>query len=107
VNYASFAKTSLSRRILYFDAVDFNFASAVLAENNFVTNRNAQSSANAIVQAAFLVLLLQPCHVVAFLGRIWQNDTASSGLFCFEWSDNDTVIERTRFTFAMLCFPLL
>ena len=81
---------------LVLNTVDFNFASAVFAEDHFVADFYAQNSANTAIEKLARTDRDNLAALWLFLGGIGQNDTACGGLFCFEWLDNDAVIEWTK-----------
>jgi len=78
------------------NAVDFDFASAVFAEDHFVANTDAESGANAVIEQLARSNRDDLATLWLFLGTVWQNDTTSGGFFCFERLNNDSIIERTE-----------
>lgn len=88
--YVAFAKD------LVLNTVDFDFASTVFAEDDFVANFNAQSSAYTVIEELAWSNSDNLASLWLFLGGIWQNDTACSGFFSFERLNNDAIIEWTK-----------
>lgn len=85
---------------LVFDAIDFDFASAVLAEDDLVANADAQGGADTIIEQFAWPDGDDFAPLWLFLGAVWQKDTTGGGFFGFERLDNDTIIERTDVYFG-------
>jgi hypothetical protein len=85
---------------LVFNAIDFDFASAVLAENHLVPNADAQRRADTVIEQFAWSDGDDFAPLWLLFGAIRQKDTTGSGFFGFERLDNDTIIERTDVYFC-------
>ena len=81
---------------LDFDTIDFDFSSAVFAEQNFVTNSDADCASFATFKQSSRADSSDRTALWFFASGIRQNDSASSFFFSIQWLNNNTIIERVQ-----------
>ena len=86
---------------LVIDAVDFDLAPTVFAEDDFVANSDAECGADAIVEQFAGSDRDDLATLWLFFRAIWQDDTTGGGQLGFGRLDYDTIIEWTNIDFGL------
>jgi hypothetical protein len=86
-------------------ASDFNIASAVTTVDHLIADNHTQLATIAVVKQSTRTNSYDLASLRLFLCGIWQNDTARSHLFCFEWLNHNAIIEWTQIDFRHFKSP--
>jgi hypothetical protein len=81
---------------LDFDTIDFDVSSAVLAEQDFVTNANGDSTSFATFEQAAWANCSDSSTLWLFASGVRKNDSTSGGFFSVQWLDNYAIVERIQ-----------